>query len=238
MFADQINYQFVMDIAARAHCNFLLGTLDSDQDGDYNAAMLLNGAGEKFQSYRKMHLVPFGEYIPLRHSFPLFAKLAGELVPGDFRPGTQYTVLQARNPAVRIGALICFEDTLGDLTRHFVLNGAQLLVNITNDGWFLKSPASEQHLANAVFRAVETRRPLVRCANTGVTCFIESSGRVSQTLQGQDGNTFTRGILSSELNVPVDGGLTFYAQHGEWISILSLGVTGGVIAFYFVKRPA
>ncbi len=239
MFADQYNFDFVTGIFSKIDTNFLLGTIDSDEKYDYNVAALIpRGAAlvKDIQTHRKMHLVPFGEYIPLRQSFPLFAKLAGDLVRGDFRPGTEYNLLQMQDPPVKIGALICFEDTLGDLTRHFALNGAQLLVNITNDGWFLKSVESEQHVANAVFRAVENRRPLVRCANTGVTCFIDSNGRIDSSLRSQKGDPFIQGFLRGVVNVPVNGPLTFYAQHGEWLSICSLILALAVIVAHFFKR--
>src|SRR5439155_967013 len=112
----------------------------------------------------------YGEYLPMR---PLLGPIAGNLVPGDFMVGRDYTVFSLTSPAVKLAPLICFEDTLGDLTRHFVANGADALVNLTNDGWFLQSPAAEQQLANALFRAVENRRPLLRCTNTGITCSVD-----------------------------------------------------------------
>lgn len=239
MYADKTNHDFVTGIFSQIDTNFLLGTLDFDDKYDYNVAALLpkGATGDNdVQIHRKLHLVPFGEYIPLRHSFPLFAKLVGDLVPGDFQPGTKYDVLQMHDPDVKIGALICFEDTLGDLTRRFVLNGAQLLVNITNDGWFLKSVAAEQHLANAVFRSVEDRRPMVRCANTGVTCFIDSDGRVTSSLRSPKGSPFVQGFLSGEVQAPVDGGLTFYARHGEWLSYCSIFLALAATAAHFVKR--
>lgn len=239
MYADRTNYDFVSGMARKINTNFLLGTLDSDAKYDYNiAALIAKGVNpdEEIQIHRKLHLVPFGEYIPMRESFPLFAKLAGDLVPGDFHPGTEYNVLQTRNPDVKIGALICFEDTLGDLTRHFTLNGAQLLVNITNDAWFLKSVAAEQHLANAVFRAVENRRPLVRCANTGVTCFIDTNGNVVSSLHSNKGSPFIAGFLIGVVNVPGDGGLTFYTRHGEWLSYCCLALAFATAVAHFVRR--
>ena len=175
--SNEVNHSFVQELASKPNLNFLLGSDDAEiHDGiqcDYNAAMLLTQQGKEIQVYHKIHLVPFGEYLPLRHSFPLFAWFAGEMVPGDFQPGTEYKVLETQTPPAKIGPLICFEDTLGDLTRQFVLKGAQVLVNITNDGWFQKTEGAEQHLANAVFRAIETRRPLIRAANTGITCIID-----------------------------------------------------------------
>jgi len=126
--------------------------------------------------------------------------------------------------------LICFEDTIGELTRGFVLpteteRGADLLVNITNDGWFLHSAGSRQHLTNAIFRCVEVRRPMVRAANTGVTCFINEFGRITQILQDEKGGTFGEGALVDQVSVPTDGNLTFYARHGELFAEICAGIT-------------
>lgn len=236
IFADERNNRFVLDIAARGSFNFLLGSLDWDDDGDHNMAALLTQAGEKMQIYHKMHLVPFGEYIPLRHSFPLFAMIAGDLVPGDFAPGKEVKVLQMENPAVKIAPLICFEDTLGDLTRQFVLKGAQLLVNITNDGWFQRSQGAEQHLANAVFRTVEMRRPLLRCANTGVTCTIDRDGRITHALRSPDGRHFLQGILFSTLLLEEAGPLTFYTRNGDLLSFAACAITLCATAYFVMRR--
>lgn len=242
MFADQVNFEFVSRIFTQARTNFLLGSIDTVQGHDYNIAALIPKDAEspkEVQVYRKMHLVPFGEYVPFRNSFPVFAKLVGDLIGGDFTSGTEYKVLETHDPAVKIGPLICFEDTLGDLTRHFTLNGAQVLVNITNDAWFLKSVQSRQHVANAVFRAVENRRPLVRCANTGITCSVDVNGRVESTLS-LNGNTFIEGFKMWQINVPpADAPLTFYAKHGEWFSICSLILALGVsVAHFSLRRRA
>jgi apolipoprotein N-acyltransferase len=220
MFASEGNFQQARSFAARV--DFLLGTLDFDEENgghDYNAAVLLTEGGQSIQSYRKMHLVPFGEYIPFRNSFPLFRWVVGDLVPYDLTPGKAPVVMTMKRADVRLGALVCFEDTLGELTRRFVQGGAQLLVNVTNDGWFLQSAGSEQHLANAIFRAVENRRPLIRAANTGVSAFIDPLGRATQRLVGQDGSTFTEGVLNGGINVPpADERRTFYTRHGEWFA--------------------
>jgi apolipoprotein N-acyltransferase len=212
MFADDVNFRFVIDEAAKTNCALLIGTLDFDPDRgeDYNVAVLLTERGEKQQIYRKIHLVPFGEYLPLR---PLFSGFVGQLVPADFTPGREHTVMEMPSPRVRLAALICFEDTLGDLTRRFVANGADMLVNVTNDGWFGQSPAAEQHLANAAFRAVENRRPLIRCGNTGVTCSIDPGGRVDRWLR-----PFQQGFSVREIAVPAGVPMTFYTRHGDWFS--------------------
>jgi apolipoprotein N-acyltransferase len=129
-----------------------------------------------------------------------------------------------------VAPLICFEDTIGELTRRFVLPtetnpGANLLVDITNDGWFLHSAGSHQHLANAIFRCVETRRPMIRAANTGVTCFVNEFGRVTQKLQDDSGSTFTEGVLTGEIKVPTEHELTFYTRHGELFAKVCAGIT-------------
>lgn len=205
--------------------DLMLGTDETNARDVYNGAVLISAGGRQVQAYRKMHLVPFGEYIPLRHSFPLFAKIAGQWVPGDFAFGKEHTVFKLTNTDARVAPLICFEDTIGDLTRRFVLNGANLLVNVTNDGWFLHSAGSHQHLNNAVFRCIETRRPMIRAANTGVTCFVNEFGRVVQLLQDDSGGTFTEGVLNGEIGLPRDGQLTFYTRHGELFAQVCAGIT-------------
>ena len=212
--------KFVMDLAASAESDLLLGTIDEENRDVYNAALLISDGGERVQVYRKVHLVPFGEYVPGRHRVPLLARIVGDQVPGDFSAGREYTVFSLTNSDVQVAPLICFEDTIGELVRQFVLPtetnpGANLLVDITNDGWFLHSAGSHQHLANAIFRCVEMRRPMVRAANTGVTCFVNQSGRITQVLRDESGSTFTEGVLTGEINVPTEHELTFYARHGD-----------------------
>jgi len=218
--AEPESNEFVMDLAASAETDLLLGTIDEEHRDVYNAALLISDGGERVQVYRKVHLVPFGEYVPGRHRVPLLARIVGDQVPGDFSAGREYTVFSLTNSDVQVAPLICFEDTIGELVRQFVLptetnSGANLLVDITNDGWFLHSAGSHQHLANAIFRCVETRRPMVRAANTGVTCFVNQSGRITQVLRDESGSTFTEGVLTGEINVPTEHELTFYARHGE-----------------------
>lgn len=230
------SYRFVRDFAASSKTDLMLGTLDFEDHHDYNAALLISNNGERIQIYRKIHLVPFGEHVPLRHSFPLFAAIASTWVPGDFEPGTEHTVFTLTNSEVRVAPLICFEDTVGDLVRRFVLDGANLLVNVTNDGWFLHSSGSHQHLANAIFRCVENRRPMIRAANTGVTCFVNEFGRVTQILQDDTGSTFNEGALSGEIQVPKNGPLTFYARYGEWFAESCAGVTAIAILLCLCTR--
>jgi len=221
---DEALLHFPRAVAQRSGADLLFGIDDEESNRAYNAALLISPTGES-QLYRKIHLVPFGEYIPLRHSFPLFAAVASTWVLGDFSAGTQYTVFNLTNADIRVAPLICFEDTVGDLVRRFVVNGANLLVDVTNDGWFLHSSGSRQHVANAIFRCVENRRSMVRAANTGVTCFVNEFGRVTKFLHDEKGSTFVPNVLTGEVNVPQDRQLTFYTQHGELFAKLCASIT-------------
>ncbi|MDQ3625264.1 MAG: apolipoprotein N-acyltransferase, partial [Verrucomicrobiota bacterium] len=232
MYADESNFNFVMEQANLGDFALLFGSIEFlPEHGEVNAAKLLTARGKEEQSYAKIHLVPFGEYLPFRQSFPLFAMVAGDLVPGDFAAGEDLTIFELPKPAVRLSALICFEDTVGDLTRRFVQRGAQLLVNLTNDGWFLETAGAEQHLTNAIFRAIENRRPLIRCTNTGVTCYVDPSGRVDRWLK-----PFQQGFATRQLRIPTDVPLTFYTRYGDWLAWVALGVTLAAIAWR--RRPS
>jgi len=240
--ADQESYKFVMDLAASADTDLLLGTIDVDQRDVYNAALLVSDGGERVQMYRKIHLVPFGEYVPGRHTVPLLAQIVGDQVPADFKAGKEPTVFTLTNSEIHVAPLVCFEDTIGELARQFVLPnetspGANLLVDVTNDGWFKTSAGSHQHLANAIFRCVETRRPMIRAANTGVTCFVNQFGRVTQMLRDETGSTFTEGVLAGEIKVPTEQELTFYVRHGELFAKACAAITlVSILVVFGVRR--
>ena len=115
------------DLRKNTTATFCWARCISNQSGDFNSAVLLTEKAKNAQIYNKIHLVPFGEYVPLRDSFPLFAWVVGDLVPDDFDFGKEPVLLAMSKKPVKIGPLICFEDTLGDLTRQFALRGAQVL---------------------------------------------------------------------------------------------------------------
>ncbi|CAN5727086.1 hypothetical protein BH20VER1_BH20VER1_17220 [soil metagenome] len=236
------SYRFVMDFSKRTGVDLLLGIIDQDETNAYNAALLVSEAGQRTQGYRKMHLVPFGEYVPGRHTLPGIGWIVGDQVPEDFGFGTEHTVFRMTNHGILVAPLICFEDTIGELTRQFVLAGATLLANVTNDGWFKESAGSQQHLANAVFRCVETRLPMVRSANTGVTCFINRYGRITQVLLDENGRQFTEGVLSGTVSVPTEHAHTFYVRHGEIFAEVCGAITAAALAWlglaYLRRRKA
>ncbi|RJQ42803.1 MAG: apolipoprotein N-acyltransferase [Nitrospiraceae bacterium] len=139
-----------------------------------NSAVLLSPGGKVLSMYDKIHLVPYGEYVPLRNFFPFIEKITVGI--GDFLPGKEYAVMET--PFAKIGNLICYEIIFPGLVRNFVDRGANVLVTITNDAWFGRTAAPYQHFSMAVFRAVENRVPVVRAANTGISGFIDSRGRI------------------------------------------------------------
>jgi apolipoprotein N-acyltransferase len=177
----------------------------------YNSAILLGPAGTLVDRYDKVHLVPFGEYIPFRKYLPFVGPVVESM--GDFTPGTVGHPLACQT--ARIGVLICFESIFPDLARKWAANGANLLVNLTNDAWFGRSSAPWQHFSMAVFRAIETRRSLARAANTGVSGFIDPLGRTTAILP-----LFQEGYAIAEVALCRVG--TFFIQYGHYFPVLCM----------------
>jgi apolipoprotein N-acyltransferase len=198
---------------------------EGGQDVMYNSAFLVGPEATVLGRYDKIHLVPFGEYIPLRRVLFFLEKLVEGV--GDFRSGEAYTVMTV--PHGRLAVLICFEVIFPDLVRHFARHGAQFLVNITNDAWFGYSPASYQHLSMVVFRAVENRLPIVRAANTGISAIIEPTGRVTQQT-----DLFTRTWIKGHIT-PAEGQPTFYTRWGD-LFVYSCGLVMAVALTYGTMR--
>jgi apolipoprotein N-acyltransferase len=153
-----------------------LGVAADGEIGTYNRAYLVSGAGKVVDYYDKIQLVPFGEYVPMR---PLLGFIVNRIVHGfgDMIPGTKQTLFPVKG--AQIGTLICYESIFPDLTRRAVKGGADLLVNITNDAWYGESSAPYQLLAMAAMRSVETKIPMVRVANTGISAVIEADGEIT-----------------------------------------------------------
>ncbi len=230
LFSDEPSHTFVQKQVTRLKAPLLLGSLEpglsQNQKGEpiaeplaYNSAVLVGDPATPLQSYRKRHLVPFGEFLPFRDFLPGAIRA---LVPGDLAPGEAPNLLHLSKPSARLGALVCFEDSLSEETRDLAKEGAQILVNLTNDAWFGLSAAAEQHLANARFRAVETRLPLVRCANTGMSCVVDSLGRLQQRLA-----PFSEGIDSVTVPFATHPRPTLYTRWGDrWLLLCAVGALG------------
>ncbi len=172
----------------------------------FNRAYLVQPDGGPIQYYDKVHLVPFGEYVPLGK----LLSFIGKLVPGagSFSPGSSLRLLKLNR--TRFGVLICFEAIFPEISRQEKKMGANFFANLTNDAWFGKTSAPYQHLAMSVFRAVENGAPLVRAANTGISAIIEPSGRVEKT-----SSLFKKQVLVGRIVPGGYGHRTFYTRHGD-----------------------
>lgn len=199
---------------------------------------------DDLQTHRKRHLVIFGETIPLVDKLPWLRKIyeqqAGVEFGGSFTPGESVEPLQVPTLDGRmLGAIptICFEDTVARLVRLFVRPGPQVIVNVTNDGWFKESAAAAQHFANARFRSIELRRPMLRSANSGISAALDSAGSTAhpdtgkpQVIRDATGSHFTRGSLLVELDVPVKPSFSLYAIIGDW-GVIGLALLALVLSF-------
>ena len=227
LFADPGNAVFLDNLLAKGDFALMLGVNDFNPEADtyYNGAALMAGTFDspELQVYHKIHLVPFGEFVPFRHTLPFLNNWLERLIPGDFARGQSTEPLQFPGKNLKVVPLVCFEDTVGRLARKFVRPEAQFMVNVTNDGWFGRSPAAEQHVANARFRCVELRRPMARACNTGVTCLIDDRGRMTNVLSDPDEGIFVKGALTDRLRIPSNPPMTFYARFGDlFTGILAL----------------
>jgi apolipoprotein N-acyltransferase len=218
-------------IAAAAGQDFLVGVEDwrRDASGKWeatNSAVLLAASGARLFTYDKMHLVPFGEYVPLRKWLRFAGKLTADI--GDFTAGTRYQV--GWLPGGTFGAFICYEAIFPNEVRHFTAAGAELLINMSNDGWFGRSAAPAQHVMMARVRAVENRRWLLRDTNNGFTIDVDPYGRTVAEL-GTD--------IRSQLDAPYDfrADLTPYARFGDWFAWLSLLASLGLLGIAIARRP-
>ena len=211
---------------------FLVGVVDWKLGPDRqwlasNSAVLLDPSGQRQFTYDKIHLVPFGEYVPLRR-WLTFAK---SLTVGisDFTPGHSYAV--GNLPGGRFSVFICYESIFPALVRRFAANGAELLVNISNDGWFGRSSAPLQHLMMLRVRAVENRRWLLRDTNTGYTVDVDPYGRIVARLQ-----PFTRAELDAPYAFRSD--LTPYTRFGDWLAWLCVLAALLLLVVAFTRRRA
>ncbi len=175
----------------------------------YNTAILVDPTGRRVFSYDKIHLVPFGEYVPLRRWLTFAGRLTAEV--GDFRSGSSYAVGEL--PGGSFGVFICYEGVYPEEVRQFVDRGARLLINISNDGWLQNSGGGEQHLEMVRVRAVENRRWLLRATNTGITASVDPYGRVAARFARD-----VRGLFRAPYGFRKD--LTLYARWGDWFAWL------------------
>lgn len=194
---------------------------------DYNSALLFE-KGKITEVYRKIHLVPFTEHFPYEKQLPFIYKFLVDWDTHFWEKGTEYTVFDAAG--MKFSTPICFEDSFGDLSREFVRHGAQMIVNLSNDGWAFSVPSEMQHMGMAVFRALENRRTVVRSTNSGMTCIIEPSGEITEIIE-----PFEENYLLGDAPV-YDGSTTLYTRLGDWFGILCGWAAAGLMILGVLKE--
>lgn len=220
----------VASVATAAHAPFIAGMLGQDSTGTYNSALFVRADGAVAGRYDKIHLVPFGEYIPYRNLFFFAHKLTHQV--DDLQRGAKRVVFTTDGHS--FGTFICYESVFADEVRHFALNGAQALVNISDDGWYGDTSAPWQHLDMTRMRAVENHRWILLDTNSGVTTAIDPRGRVTYSAP--------RHALTS-LDVPYGyrSDVTFYTRHGDIFAYLCcaliLAALAGSLAARKVSQP-
>ena len=196
--------------------------------GMYNSMAIIPGGFDSITTTSKQHLMPFGEYLPFVEQLEwlgkLYTEMTGTQVGDGIHPGTGDEPIAVPVPGTQesVGVIpaICYEDTVGRLLTKYARKGPQVIVNISNDGWFRHSCCGEQQARNAAFRCIELRRPMVRAANMGYTCAIAPNGAFLDILQKADGSPHLAGHSYAVLPVDKNAGLTLYALLGDWAVVL------------------
>ncbi len=212
--------EMLASFTARNRASVIFNALEpAPLDGFYNSAVMVNEEGRLIAQYDKIRLLPFGEYVPLPRWLP-----GANLIPvmvGDFTPGVKYPLLPLGN--ARAGIFICFESAFPSVARTFSAEGADVLINISNDGYLGPTPVMKQHLANAIFRAVENQRPLLRVTNTGITAYVTERGEVLEASDGFQPATRIWNISRAS------NGTSFYTRHGDAFALFAAAISALLI---------
>lgn len=214
----------ISDVAKRARAWMVVGNVGGDttapKEEIFNSAALVSPAGDWTARYDKVHLVPFGEYVPFKNWLGFAGGLTKEV--GDFSHGVVRDPLQAGDE--KLGVFICYESIFPDEVREFAAHGAQVFVNISNDGWYGDSGAYAQHLKQARMRAIENSRWLLRDTNTGVTAAIDPYGRVVESVPRKERTALVASYA-------LENGTTLYTRHGDWLAYLCAIISLGAFLF-------
>lgn len=212
-------------LATTVHAPIVAGMLGRDQTGTYNSAVFTAPDGTILGRYDKIHLVPFGEYVPYRKLFFFAHKLTQQLV--DLQRGKDRKVFRADGHA--FGIFICYESIFADEIRPFALNGAEVFVNISDDGWYGDTSAPWQHLNMARMRAIENHRWILLDTNNGITTSIDPKGRVTYSAP-------RNGTTSLVARYGYEDDLTFYARHGDVFAYACGIIVLGALLFFAFRR--
>jgi apolipoprotein N-acyltransferase len=235
---------WVEELAKRARVPLVIGSLSIERDAAKGEEVWQNGAfvidpvvGLQTASYAKRHLVPFGEYVPFRPVLGWLTKVV-PVSDGDFQPGegARTLVVPTRAGSVAVGPLICYEDIFPQLARDSVQTGSEVLLVLTNNGWFGKGGAAYQHAAHSVLRAVELRRPVVRCGNAGWSGVIDEFGAARGVMTSEEHGVYFRGTKTFSLTRDRHwiGRNSYYTEHGDWfvivcVVLLAFGATAAAL---------
>ena len=223
---DPETQEFINSFAVKNNVSVLFNSAEPDSRNGkfFNSAVMVGPEGREIAQYDKIYLLPFGESVPapLQSIVPAFV--------GSFSYGSEYDLLPLGE--ARAGIMICFESHFGQLSREYVRNGADVIIEMTNDGYLGPTPVLRQHLANAVFRAVETNRPVLRVTNVGITAYINERGEVLDPAVPYSEDMRVWSVSKS------DGMQTFYVRYGDWFAWLCSAVTIGLLILSLRRKQS
>jgi apolipoprotein N-acyltransferase len=206
-----------------------------DEDGmeierlSYNASVLFSDAGERRETYHKIKLVPFTEHFPFEEELPAVYAALEAFDVHFWEPGRERVVF--RHPKFSFATPICFEDVFPNEVRAFVNEGAEVILNLTNDYWSLTEVQARQHFAASIFRSVENRRPLLRSTASGLTAHVDPYGRVVDTRP-----QYSEQVLLAELSVSNDPPMTLYTRAGDWFPLAAAVLLAGLLVSGLRRR--
>ena len=222
--SDKSFQEFVAKFTRENHTSLLFNSLEpAPNDGSYNSALLINEQGQRISQYDKIRLMPFGEYVPLPQWLPGASLISG--IVGEFTPGSNYTLMPFGDNR-KAGVFICIESAYPWIARQLTFDGADVLINVSNDGYLGPTAVMRQHLANVIFRAVENGRPVMRVTNTGLSAMIRKDGRIEDLTEP------FKPDVRVWVNHPTDKRDTVYTRKGDlfvylcaWLSLMVFAVT-------------
>lgn len=217
---------FIDGFARMNNVSVLFNSAEPDRTNGkfFNSAVMVSPEGKEVAQYDKIYLLPFGEAVPVP-----FESIVPAFV-GSFSYGKEYDLFPVGD--AKAGVMICFESHFGQLSREYVRNGADVIIEMTNDGYLGPTPVLRQHLANAVFRAVETNRPVLRVTNVGITAYINERGEVQDPATPYTEDTRVWSVTKSS------GSQTFYVRYGDWFAWLCTLVTVVMLGLAVRKRES
>ena len=233
-------YNQIVNLIRESRTYFLIGSSEypkfirnsSTKDrGLGNTAIFFKPDGKLIGQYLKIHLVPFGEQIPFETIIPWPRFIVPEGKKSWEVPGNEFTLFDLKGH--KFGAVICWEVVFPDLFRTFVNNGAKFMINLTNEGWFGNSAAPYQLAAVNIFRAVENRVFVARAANNGISCFIDSFGRVTGKVKKENKDLFVEGYLSQTIHLATEK--TFYTRYGDVFVYANIAIGTFMLALSFLR---